>query len=226
MDDKELYEILQKYADDVKGEKESALKKLNEQPNEEVKQPHKRFKQQFALAIAMCMIVIVLCIALPITLIDNSQEVVYPTYCSSGEIIYAQEDNLTEFINKYEMDAHYPTFTMSTEEMSVCSILSKKDASLHGVQISYVIEEDDEMIFIDFAIVPRTHILQTYENYFSLQGKLKWNGYDVKSFKEYNEETLMYDMQIYFTDEIYDYFISAESDEEMDTADLLNLLYN
>lgn len=36
----------------------------------------------------------------------------------------------------------------------------------------------------------------------------------------------MYDMQIYFTDEIYDYFISAESDEEMDTADLLNLLYN
>ena len=36
----------------------------------------------------------------------------------------------------------------------------------------------------------------------------------------------MYDTQIYFTDGKYDYFIDVESDGEIETTDLLNLLYN
>ena len=226
MDDKELYEILQKYSEDIKSEKESAFKKLNEQHKGVVKPSRKRFKFQYAFAIAMCMIVIVLCIALPITLTENSQEVVAPTYCTSGEIIYNQEDNLTVLIDKYHIDAYYPTYVISAEEMSICSIQSKTDASLHGALISYVIEDNDELISIDVAIVPKTHILQSYEKYFSMQDKSKWNGYDVKSFKEYNEETLMYEMQLYFTDGKYDYFIAVDSDMEIETLDLLNLLYN
>lgn len=225
MDDKELYEILQKYADDVKVEKESALKKLNEKTQEEVKHFRKRFKPQYAFAVAMCMIVIVLCIALPITLTDNSQNVTEPTYCESNDITYRLEDNLSDIISKYHMEAYYPSFVTNSENMVIYSILSTKDASLHGIQIGYVIEEDDEMTFIDIAIVPKTHILQIYENYFSLQDKLKWNGYDVIFFKEFDEETLMYDTQIYFTDGKYDYFIDVESDEEIDTPDLLNILY-
>lgn len=226
MDDKELYEILQKYAGNIKGEKESAFKKLNKQANEDVKLPRKRFKPQYVFAVAMCIIVIVLCIALPITLIDNSSNVIEPTYCESNDITYSLENNLSEIINKYHIDAYYPTYLADTEDMMIASILSNKDESLHGVQISYIIEENDEMIFIDFAIVPTTHILQTYEDYFSLQNQLKWKDYDIKYFKEYNEETLMYDMQIYFTDGKYDYFINVESDEEMNTSELLNFLYN
>lgn len=226
MDDKELYEILQKYSKDIKSEKESAFKKLNEQHKVVVKPSRKRFKPQYAFAIAMCMIVIVLCIALPITLTENSQEVVAPTYCTSGEIIYNQENNLTVLIDKYHIDAYYPTYVISAEEMSICSIQSNVDASLHGALIGYVVEENDEVTSIEVVIVPKTHILQTYEDYFSLQNQLKWKDYDIKYFKEYNEETLMNDMKIYFADGKYDYFITVESDEEMDTSDLLNLLYN
>lgn len=227
MDNKELYEILQEYADDVKAEKESAFKKLNEQPKEDVKQSRKRFKPQYAFAIAMCMVVVVLCIALPIALTDKPHGYVEPTYCSSGEIIFGFEGNSLADIEKYHIDAYYPTLVTDKENMAVCSILSDKDTSLHGIQIGYVLEEDeDEMTFIELAIVPKTHILQIYEDYFDLQEKIKWNKYDVKYFRALNQGTLMYDMQIYFTDGKYDYFITVESDEEMDTSVLLNLLYN
>lgn len=109
MDNKELYEILQEYADDVKAEKESAFKKLNEQPKEDVKQSRKRFKPQYAFAIAMCMVVVVLCIALPIALTDKPHGYVEPTYCSSGEIIFGFEGNSLADIEKHHIDAYYPT---------------------------------------------------------------------------------------------------------------------
>ncbi len=226
MDDKELYEILQKYANDTKGEKESAFKKLNEKPQEEVMHSHKKFKPKYAFAVAMCMIVIVLCIALPITLTDKPQDVVEPTYCESGEIVYKLEDSLSSVIDNYHINAYYPTFVTNTEDVTVGSILSKNDASLHGVKLSFVIEKDEELTFVDFIVIPKTHIIQTYEDYFSLQNKLKWKEYDIKFFNVYDEETLMNEMKIYFTDGKYDYFIAVESDEGIEPVDILDILYN
>lgn len=221
MDDKELYEILKKYAEDTKCEKESAFEKLREESQEEVRRPRKRFKPRYVFAAAICVIVIVLCIALPITLIDKPQDAIEPTYCESIDIEYRMEDSLSVVVNNYHINALFP----SNDADSVVSISSKIDSSLHGVQLGYVIEKNG-MIFIELTIIPKTHILRSYENYISLQNELKWEIYNIKFSKEYDEETLMNNMKIYFNDGKYDYFIAVESDEEIEPTNILDILYS
>ena len=226
MEDKELYEILQKYADDTRGNKDTAFKKLNQKSQEEVKLSRKRFKPQYIFAMAVCVIAIVLSIALPITLKDKPQGVAEPIYCTVTEIEYRVEDSISTIIDKYNINAYYPTYVIDADSMAILSIISNKEDSLHGVRISYVLEEE-QLIFIDLTIIPKTHILRQYEKYPSLQEQQKWQEYDIRFFVEYNSRRKMYDMKIYFTDNNgYDYFVDVESDEEIEATDILNILYN
>lgn len=228
MEDKELYEILQDYADATRGDKEEDLKKLHEKQREqeEVKNTKttKRFKPQYIFAATVCVIVIVLCISLPIALTDNPQEV-NSTYCTSDVISLNNEGSIDVLVNKYHIYANYPTYTTTPDCMAVCSISSYIDSRLHGAFLGYVIE-DDNLIFIEIAIVPKTHILQTYEKYFSLPNKSNWNGREIRFIKKLNKDTQMFDIQVYFEDDTYDYFVKVESEFEEDVFDILNLLYS
>lgn len=220
MEDKELYEILKKYAESTRSDKEVAFKKLNEKPKEEVKQcTQKKFKPRYAFAIAMSLIVIVLCVTLPITLTDKPQDMA-PTFCETAEIFYNGEQSIDVLKNNYNIDAYYPSYT----EDAVLSISSRKDSSLRGAFLGYSIEEN--IVFIDFVIIPKTHILQMYEDYFDLPNVQQWDEYEIKSLKEYNAETERYDLQIYFSDSKYDYFVTANSDSEVGATELLDILYS
>lgn len=228
MEGKELYEILQKYAEETRGDKDEDLKKLHEKQREQDAvrntRTKKKFKPQYIFATALCMIVIVLCIALPITLTDNTQEV-KPTYCNNGDISYNNEGSIDILLNEYHIYADYPTYITDNDSMSICSISSYSDSKLHGALLGYVIEED-VLMFIDLAIVPKTHILQPYEDYFAMPNKSNWKEREIRFINELNEETQMYCMQIYFSEGKYDYFVKVESDCEIDAIDILNLLYS
>jgi len=228
MEDKELYEILHKYAEETRGDKDDDLKKLHEkqrlQEESRTSKTKKKFRPQYIFAVAMCMIVIVLCITLPITLIDKSN-VPQQTFCSSEDIAYNIEDSIDVLVNEYHIYAKYPTYNTDEDNISISSISSYSDSNLHGALLSYVVEEDN-LLFIDLAIVPKTHIIESYEDYFEFPNNTNWDGKKVVFIKVYNEETEMFDMQIYFADEKYDYFVTVESDGEMNAIDVLNLLYS
>lgn len=221
MDNKELDEILQRYAESTRNDKDVAFKKLNEKPIEE-KRSNKRLKPRYIFATAICAIIIVLCIILPITLKDDSPQNSGPRYCLSIDIVYNQENSFSDLTEKCGSGAFYPTCV--AEEVLFESISSLSDSSLHGAYIGYIIE-DDIIIFADVNIIPKTHILEKYEEYFTLPDQEQWKSYSLKVKKAFNEETQLYDMQIYFADAEYDYFIFASSEEEMAAEQLLNILY-
>lgn len=228
MEDKELYEILQDYADATRGDKDEDLKKLHEKQREQEAVEHiktkKRFKPQYVFAVVMCMIVIVLCISLPIALTDNPQEKT-PTYCGIGDFSIKYEGSIEVLVDKYHIYADYPTYTTDPDCMAICSISSNSDCSLHGAFLGYVIE-DDNLISIEVTIIPKPHILYTYEKYFALPNKSDWNGREIRFINKLNKYTEMFDIQVYFEDDNYDYFVKAECLLEEDVFDILNLLYS
>lgn len=221
MNNKDLKDILENYAEATRNKREVAFKKLNEQPKP-AKRTNKRFKPQYCFAVALSAIVIVLCIALPITLTSN------PTpggsaskYCSNEDIMFNMEDNISILINNLNIKALYPTYDIS----SVSSISSYSDVDFHGALLSFIIEENG-LTFTDIAIIPNTYVLQMYEDYYKLNNEQIWSNYNLKYIIEYNEFADMFDMKVYFTDGEYDYFITVNSDYEVNPVELFNILYS
>lgn len=218
MDNKELYEILQDYAESTRNDKDRAFKKLNEQP----KQPSRaksRSKSQIIFASMMCSVILALCIALPITFTtENAAEI---TYCAIEDLVYEDEVDIAIFQNQYNLNAMYP----KREAVLIRSISSISDPNFKCALLGYF-EFVEVMIDIDLTIVPKTHILQVYEKYFKLENSVQWEEYKIIYETVMNPKTGSYDMKIYFTDGSYDYFITAQSDGEIAPTNLLNILYN
>jgi len=227
MDDKELYETLEKYAESTRSDKSVAFKKLNEKPQEEVRRSQKRFKLQYLFAAAACMAVIVLCITLPLTLTDKSTDAPQgeePTYCNGGELAFNMEESIDVLKEVYGIYAFYPTLELDSDNMAVNSISSYNDSTLHGALLGYCILED-VFTFIDVAIIPKTHVVQIYEDYFELTNVQQWRGFELKYEVELNADTELYDMKIYFSDEKYDYFVSVNNEVPTDAAAIMDILY-
>ena len=223
MDDKELNEILQEYAKSTQLDKDIAFKKLNEKPQPE-KRTKKRFKPQYVLSIvAVCVIAVVLCTVLPLTLTNDSPQNIGPTYCVNEDIDFREEENISDLINKYNINAIYPD--AEYEGTTYSSLISKTDSNFAGAKIVYIIDEE-ALIFIDFVIIPKNYILEDYEHYFDLEDEQKWRGYDLKYSKEDCDDMLFYGMQIYFTDGKYDYFLDVNSDGNLGATELLNMIYD
>lgn len=216
MDNKELYEILQDYAVSTRNDKEIVFKKLN-RSQKRVKQ--NRHKPQYIFAGLMCTIVLVLSIALPIALVDTTQNNNQTTYCSTDDLIFNSEESLDILINDYKINAKYPSY----EAVMISSISAQNSSAFKGALLGYLIF-DDTMLDIDLAIVPKTHILQIYEDYFIMQNTIAWDEYEVK-FSVEKTTDFEYKLQIYFTDDKYDYFVTSKSDIEIEPHILLNLLY-
>ncbi len=228
MDDKELYETLEKYAESTRSDKSVAFKKLNEKPKGEVGRSRRRFKPQYLFAAAACMVVVVLCITLPLTLTDKSTDKPQgeePTYCSDGELALNQEESIDVLKNVYGIYAFYPTLDPISNYLAVCSISSYSDSTLHGALLGYSIL-GDIFTFIDVAIIPKTHTVQIYEDYFKLTNVQQWRGFELKYQEELNADTELYDIKIYFSDEKYDYFVAVNNEVPTDAAAIMDILYS
>ncbi len=220
MDDKKLYELLQKYAESTRNDRQVAFKKLNASPKEAERPTQKKFKPIYAFAIAMSLVVIVLCITLPLTLTGKQDNIVSPRYCQSADIGYNQETSIDVLKEQYGIVAIYPNYTAS----SVVSIFSYTDSNLRGALLGYV-KEDDFILFVDLAIVPKNYILDIYENYFTFPDVQQWEDLALKYQQSLNSDTMFYDMKIYFADSKYDYFVSASSEQDLDVTYIMDILY-
>lgn len=222
MDNKELDEILQSYAKATQPDKEIAFKKLNEKPQPE-KRPKKRFKLQYALSLAVFVIAVVLCTVLPLTLTKaDSPQNSEPTYCERVHIDYHKVEDISILKNDYNINAYYPN--AEYEGATCSSITSQTDSSFVGAKIMYSIFDED-VLFVELVIIPKTHILEEYEHYFTLEDEQKWRGYNVKYFKEDCNEMLFYGTMIYFADSKYDYFLAIDCDRDLGVGELLDMVY-
>lgn len=228
MDDKELNEILNKYAESEKGNMEVAFAKLNAKPKEE-RRARKRMKPRYIFATAMmCAIVLVLCITLPITLTGNSDpdssnftpQPVEPTYFDEIDLDYTVEDSLSFLKNAYGIDAKFP----NREAETIKSISSSKDSEMKGALLDYLICEDYE-VDIRLHIIPKMYIINIFESYFTLMNEVSWGEYTVKYSKVVDDKSDETEMKAYFTDGKYDYFITADIDSDIGASELLDILY-
>lgn len=230
MDDKELYDILKESGDDIKREKDTALKKLNEMPQEEVKRSKLSVKPQIWYILSACLIALVLCIALPISLTSttfstNNEQNVEPTYTYPGDVMYNLEDGISTLKDKYGINALFPTFKTEDPGFMSCMFLSsRKDDTLKGATLGYVID-DDKYLDISLTIIPKTHIVDTYKVYFELPNEQQWREFNIKYGQSQNDVTAFYDTKIYYADSKYDYFVKVESDVMISVVDLLDMLY-
>lgn len=230
MDDKELYEILKSSADDIKRDKDNALKKLSKVSQNEVKRSKLSVKPRYILEIAVCLIAIALCIALPTTLADstisaNQPQAPQPAYCYSDDLSYNLEDGISTLKDKYGINAFYPTYeTEDPDFMNCMFVSSRKDDTLKGASLGYVID-DDKYIDISLTIIPKTHIIDFFESYFELPNEQQWREFNVKYSQSPNDITEFYDTKIYYADSKYDYFVKVESDVVISATELLDILY-
>ena len=182
MNDREFNEIMQKYVQSTRPNKDIALKKLNQMP-ESNNRPRKRIKPQFICAAVMCSIILVLCIALPVTLIDNSP---------ARSVYYGIDDtslNMVESIdvlkNEFRVDAKYPNVNADV----VYSVSSNKSNLIIGALLEFWVF-DVKVFNAEFVVVPKSYILEKYENYFDSSVSQQWDEYIITSNKIYDFETM------------------------------------
>lgn len=217
MTDKELDEILQKYAESTRNSKEVAFKKLNEKPVPERKHT-KKFKPQHIFAVAVCVVVLVLTITLPLTLVNKSSGNSL-TYFDNSELTYKGVENVSILKNEYNINAYYPM----SKEISA-DLISSKNNILRGATINYVFT-GNYLTLIELSIIPNNCRIKTYEKFFELNSKQQWKEYEIRSYKEYNEKNRTYDYKVYFTDGTYDYFVTGNTTSDIDATELLDILY-
>lgn len=223
MNDKELYDILYKYAEATKTDKDTAFKKLDMQPKPQknAKVHSKAFKPLIAFAVAMSIVAIVLCVTLPLTLPNKeAPNDPAPIYCESGDIGYNQEQDIQYLKEHFGIDANYPTLAPD----AVLSMFSETYENLHGASLEYVLE-DDMILFVDLTIVPKSFILQIYEHYFNLPDKEQWGDITLNYQRTLNKDSELYEMEVYYTDNNYDYFVAVTCDIAITPSSLMDILY-
>lgn len=226
MDDKELYDVLKQYAEDTKGEKEDAFKKLKKQSQEDVKHPKMRVKPRFVFAFAMCLIVVVLGITLPLTL-KGDKQITNPHFASNFELINYDVESIFEFKDKYGMDAYYPTFEAEDPDcigFDFTTLLNDSTVKMAGM--TYIIT-DENYIEISAKITQNIneHVFLEYSDYLGLTNLEVWREFNIKHEQSFNERTMFYELKIYFTDGTYEYFFTVQSDVDLSPTAVLDMLY-
>lgn len=88
MNDKEFDEIMHKYVESTKLDKDIAFKKLKNN-SESIKKTRMKYNPKIAFAAMLCTIIVVLSITLPLTLIKDNQNVYkYNTKSKTLQITY------------------------------------------------------------------------------------------------------------------------------------------
>ncbi|MCI8733042.1 MAG: hypothetical protein HFE29_01750 [Clostridia bacterium] len=217
MNDREFDEIMHKYVESTKLDKDIAFKKLKNN-SDSIKKTQIKYKPKIAFAAMLCTIIVVLSITLPLTLIKDYQDIT--KYYGSDDISYSIVEDENVLINEYRIRANFPKVKADTVNI----ISSNSDGVLNGAALEYFVY--DEIIFnAEFIAISKNCILQNYDKYFDYTLVQKWNDFELKYFYKFNDNTLFYNVNIYFTDGAYNYFLTVESEEDLQPNEILDFLY-
>lgn len=217
MNDKEFDEIMHKYVESTKLDKDIAFKKLKYN-SESIKKTRMKYKPKIAFAAMLCTIIVVLSITLPLTLIKDNQNVA--KYYSSEDITFNIVENENVLVNEYDIKMYFPRVKADV----VYTILSNSDGILNGALLQYYIY-NIKVLNVEFMALSKNCILQKYDSYFNHTDVQKWNNFELKYISLYNTNTFYYNINIYFTDGSYNYFLTVESEEDLQPKEILDFLY-
>lgn len=234
MDDKELYDILNRYAESTKNDKELALSKFKRQ-QKPARKVHKIDGPRVSFASAMCVVCLILCIVLPLNMPQNPQKV-DPSFCSDGSYIVNSEGQNTQVLDdKFHIFAHYPNPTFPTivpdKYFEVFTVrLSNNREEPIGAYIGYGCLDMDEggsdfFIDINVTILSKPHCYPKHKNFDKLPNTQQWQDYQIRYAIKFNDQLQQYETSVYFADGAYNYFIDASSSEQKDVIDFLNQYY-
>ncbi len=217
MNDREFDEIMHKYVESTTLDKDIAFKKLNNN-KKSIKKTQIKYKSKIAFAAMICTIIIVLSISLPITLIKDNKDI--SKYYSSDDITFSIVENENVLINEYNVKAYLP----KAKADGVYAISSNSDGILNGAVLHFYVF-DIKVFNVEFIAISKNCILQNYDKYFDYTLVQKWNDFELKYFYKFNDNTLFYNVNIYFTDGSYNYFLTVESEEDLQPNEILDFLY-
>lgn len=217
MNDREFDEIMHKYVESTKVDKDIAFKKLKNN-SESIKKTRIKYKPKIAFAAMLCTIIVVLCITLPLTLIKDYEDIT--KYYGSDDISYSSVEDEDVLINEYGIKAYFPT--VKADIVNIIS--SNSDGFLNGAALEYFVY-DDIVFNAKFISISKNCIIQNYDKYLDYSNVIKWNDIELKYFIKYSHNTLYYNINIYFTDGSYNYFLTVESEEDLQPNEILDFLY-
>lgn len=217
MNDREFDEIMHKYVESTKLDKDIAFKKLKNN-SESIKKTQIKYKPKIAFAVMLCTIIVVLSITLPLTLIKDYEDIT--KYYSSNDVSYSNVEDENVLINDYGIKAYFPKF-----KADIVNIISSNlDGILDGAVLQYYIY-DINIFNVELVMLSKNCILQKYDKYFDYTVVQKWNNFELKYISLYNTNTFYYNINIYFTDGSYNYFLTVESEEDLQPNEILDFLY-
>lgn len=217
MNDREFDEIMHKYVESTKLDKDIAFKKLNNH-KESIEKTQIKYKSKIAFAAMICTIIIVLSISLPISLINDNNDI--SKYYSSDDITFSIVENENVLVNEYNIKAYLPKAKADV----VYAISSNSDGILNGAVLHFYIF-DIKVFNVEFIAISKNCILQNYDKYFDYTTVQKWNDFNLRYLISYDIDTQYYIIKFYFTDGAYNYFLTVESEEDLQPNEILDFLY-
>lgn len=208
---------MHKYVESTKLDKDIAFKKLKNN-SESIKKTQIKYKPKIAFAAMLCTIIVVLSITLPLTLIKDYEDIT--KYYGSDDIFYCDVEDENVLINDYGIKAYFPK--VKADIVNIIS--SSSDGILNGAVLEYFVY--DKIVFnAEFVTISKNCILQKYDSYFNHTNLQKWKNFELKYMSLYNINTFFYNISIHFTDGSYNYFLTVESEEDLQPNEILDFLY-
>lgn len=141
-------------------------------------------------------------------------------YYGSDDIFYCDVEDENVLINDYGIKAYFPK--VKADIVNIIS--SSSDGILNGAVLEYFVY--DKIVFnAEFVTISKNCILQKYDSYFNHTNLQKWKNFELKYMSLYNINTFFYNISIHFTDGSYNYFLTVESEEDLQPNEILDFLY-
>lgn len=230
MENKEFKNLMRQYVESKKRGIETDFKKLYVQNHErEIKRC--RYNKIAIASLSICLIVaLTLSVALPLILCDSEEsdfcdEETLPVtirYYEVKDIEPVLIDSIVELSTEYGINAELPR--IEYQNIATQILKSKKNGELIGVRVAISVYDE---IFDDIILylVPENNEIDYLSIYENFTNETIWSEISIKHFIEQNDTNGSYRAQIYFKMSGYKYYIDAEYYDDLNTLELLNILF-
>ncbi|MEG1790949.1 MAG: hypothetical protein RRY78_00625 [Clostridia bacterium] len=228
MENKKFDEIMQKYVVSTAKGSEVDFSKLERGAAVRKNLPIR--KLLFSSFIVMLVLAVSLSVAIPLAISSRNGFDKFDgqkggiNFCSDiSEINLEEIGGLSELSTKYGFNTLCPTIKCN---ISSASILTAKNnpQMLFGAFVSlYAAGSDYESI--EIYMLPENSVINSllyYENYSNL---ISWNGFTVNYNREYDYLKKSYNLECFFNDGNYKYYMEIRFPKNIATTDVLNMVY-
>lgn len=231
MDDKTFREILKTYVSTKSRGKDVDFKKLYEKEQNVAIPRQKYHKVVWASLTVVLIIAVTLAIVLPVTLLDknggNIPEEETPSspiyYYESQNIELMMVDNITDLLNQYDISVIIPGIVY--QDMSAFVLKDKPSNSVIGARMEIGVY-DEIFDAVTIHVLPMQNEIDYLTSYEAFTEEITWDKILVKQYIEYNDFDGSYRAKLFFVMHNHKYYIETTYYQNIETADLLALIFH